>query len=204
VVCDCRQIAHLPSEFNGIIIKYKDNPALQFQLRQSSQSLYHHTLIYTMTASAMASSSRVVLETISSVTSRRTVVHHARPVRQPILRAPQTPKIRLPTAGTSFPNANPSSPKSASPVRSTSLQGTNYTLHHAPPPSAPSYTTGVMPPFLQWCKGNSIALTGEEGARLRKERKAEIEGGLGWDEAMLEKMRGMRAEGLSRRQIGEA
>lgn len=157
-----------------------------------------------MTASAMASSSRVVLDTITSMGSRRTVVHHARPARQTILRAPQNPKIRLPTAGTSYPNTKPSSPKTATTVRSTSLKGTNYTLHHAPPPSAPSYTTGVMPPFLQWCKGNSIALTGEEGARLRKERKAEIEGGLGWNEEMLEKMKGMRAEGLSRRQIGEA
>jgi hypothetical protein len=47
-------------------------------------------------------------------------------------------------------------------------------------------------------------LTGEEGARLRRERKAEIEGGLGWGEEMLEKMRKMRAEGLSRRMIGES
>jgi hypothetical protein len=61
-----------------------------------------------------------------------------------------------------------------------------------------------MPPFLQWCKGNSISLTGEEGARLRRERKAEIEGGLGWDEDMRSKMRQMRAEGMSRRKIGEA
>jgi hypothetical protein len=157
-----------------------------------------------MTASAMASSSRVVLETLTSITGRRTVVHHARPVRQPMLRSPQNPKERLPTPGTSYPNANPSSSKTATQVRSTKLQGTNYTLHHAPPPSAPSYTTGAMPPFLQWCHGNSISLTGEQGARLRRERKAEIEGGLGWDEEMLEKMRTMRAEGLSRRKIGES
>jgi hypothetical protein len=57
---------------------------------------------------------------------------------------------------------------------------------------------------MQWCKGNSISLTGEEQARLRRERKAEIEGGLGWDEAMLEKMRQLRTEGKSRREIGEA
>jgi hypothetical protein len=157
-----------------------------------------------MFASTMASSSRVVLETLTSVISRRTVVHHARPARQPLLRSPQTPKERSPTPGTSHPNLEPSTSKTATQVRSTKLQGTNYTLHHSPPPSAPSYTTGVMPPFLQWVQGNSISLTGEEGARLRRERKAEIEGGLGWDEEMLEKMRKMRAEGLSRRKIGEA
>ena len=157
-----------------------------------------------MSASTMASSSRVVLESLTSITSRRTVVHHARPARQPLLRSPQTPKERSPTPGTSYPTLEPSSSKTATQVRSTQLKGTNYTLHHSPPPSAPSYTTGVMPPFLQCVQGNSISLTGEEGARLRRERKAEIEGGLGWGEEMLEKMRRMRAEGLSRRKIGEA
>jgi len=155
-------------------------------------------------ASTMASSSRVVLETLTSIASRRTVVHHARPARQPVLRSPQTPKERSPTPGTSYPNLNPSSSKTASQVQSSRLQGTNYTLHYSPPPSAPSYTTGVMPPFMQWCQGNSISLSSEKGARLRKERKAEIEGGLGWDEEMLGKMKQMRAEGLSRRKIGEA
>jgi len=61
-----------------------------------------------------------------------------------------------------------------------------------------------MPPFMQWCQGNSISLSSEQGARLRKERKAEIEGGLGWDEEILGKMKQMRAEGSSRRKIGEA
>lgn len=155
-------------------------------------------------ASTMASSSRVVLEALTSIASRRTVVHHARPVRQPILRSPQTPKERSPTPGTSYPNLDPSSSKTASQVRSTQLQGTNYTLHHSPPPSAPSYTTGAMPPFMQWCQGNSISLNSERGARLRRERKAEIAGGLGWDEEMLGKMKELRAQGLSRRKIGEA
>lgn len=157
-----------------------------------------------------ASSSRIVLDSITAATARRTVVHHARPARQPILRAPQTPKPRLPTAGTSDPAptasadlASTSSGSGAS-LRSSQLKGTNYTLYHSPPPSAPSYTTGVMPPFLQWCKGNSISLTGEEQARKRRERKAEIEGGLGWDAAMLDKMRQLRTEGKSRREIGEA
>lgn len=165
-----------------------------------------------MSSNMFASSSRIVLEQITSVSARRSVVHHARPPRQPILRAPQTPKPRLPTSGTSYPaptiggdvlSASAESSSSSSP-RSAKLSGSNYTLYHSPPPSAPSYTTGVMPPFLQWCKGNSISLTGEEQARLRRERKAEIEGGLGWDQAMLERMRQLRTEGKSRREIGEA
>jgi hypothetical protein len=157
-----------------------------------------------------ASSSRIVLDQITSVSARRSVMHHARPARQPILRSPQTPKPRLPTNGTSTPaplaevDASGAASEARTSLRSAKLGGTNYTLYHSPPPSAPSYTTGVMPPFMQWCKGNSISLTGEEQARLRRERKAEIEGGLGWDEAMLEKMRQLRTEGKSRREIGEA
>lgn len=130
-------------------------------------------------------------------------MHHARPPRQPMLRAPQTPRARLPTAGTSYPNPSSSSTQAAYP-RSAPIHGTNYTLHHAPPPSAPSYSTGTLPPFLQWCQGRSVNLTGEEKAPKRKERKREIEGGLGWDEGILAKMRQMRTDGMTRRQVGEA
>lgn len=131
-------------------------------------------------------------------------MHHARPPRQPMLRPPQQPKTPLPTAGTSHPNATASPAASATQTRSAQISGTNYTLHHAPPPSAPSYTTGTMPPFLQWCKGNTVALNGEEQARARKARRQEIQGGLGWNEEMLAKMRQMRTDGMSRRAVGEA
>lgn len=158
--------------------------------------------------SMIASSSRAVLSTtgVSTSAARRTVVHHARPPRQPVLRAPQTPRTPLPTSGTSHPDpsasASASSPNAQ--VRSTQISGTNFTLHHAPPPSAPSYTTGSMPPFLQWVRGTEVSLTGEEQARLRKGRKREVEGGLGWDEGVLSKMREMRADGKTRSQIGDA
>lgn len=156
--------------------------------------------------SMIASSSRAVLSSTGTSAGRRTVVHHARPPRQPLLRAPQVPRAPLPTSGTSHPNANvsASAASSSTQVRSTQISGTNFTLHHAPPPSAPSYTNGAMPPFLQWVRGTEVSLTGEQRAPLRKQRKREIEGGLGWDEGMLNKMREMRADGKSRSQVGDA
>lgn len=57
---------------------------------------------------------------------------------------------------------------------------------------------------MQWVRGNEVALTGGEQARLRRVRKTEIEGGLGWDEGMLSKMREMRADGKTRSQVGDA
>ena len=61
-----------------------------------------------------------------------------------------------------------------------------------------------MPPFLQWVSGTEVSLTGEEQARVRKGRKREVEGGLGWGEEMLSDMREMRAEGKTRSQVGDA
>lgn len=159
--------------------------------------------------SMLASSSRAILGPSIRTPLARTVVHHARPPRQPALRAPQTPRPARPTVGTSHPDGSTGTSSSSQTQtvtypRSAAIEGTAYTLHHAPPPSAPSYTNGTLPPFLQWCQGNTVSLTGEEQARLRKERRKEIEGGLGWDEEMLAKMRQMRADGMTRRQVGEA
>lgn len=162
-----------------------------------------HSILSNHAMSMIASSSRAAYQTGQTTLGRRTVVHHARPPRQPMLRPPQAPRARLPTAGTSYPDPSASSSEASFP-RSTSIAGTNYTLHHAPPPSAPSYTTGTKPAFLQWVQGKEVALTGEERSAKRRERKTEIEGGLGWDEQMLAKMRQMRTDGMTRRQVGEA
>ena len=170
--------------------------------------LHTSSYIHLTAMSMIASSSRAVLSSTGTSAGRRTVVHHARPPRQPLLRAPQTPRAPLPTSGTSHPNPDAASTSVASSsstqVRSTQISGTNFTLYHAPPPSAPSYTNGAMPPFLQWVRGTEVSLTGEEQAPLRKARKREIEGGLGWDEEMLNKMREMRANGKTRSQVGDA
>lgn len=171
---------------------------------------YEPVTMLLTTTTMIASTSRIAPTPMVTSISRRTVVHHARPPRRPILNPPHSPKLPLPTSGTSQPHppklaaSTPSTSSQSSPkTRSTILEGTNLTLHHSPPPSAPSYTTGSVPPFLQWLGGESVHLTGEEVAPRRKERKPEMEGGLGWTDGMIEQMREMRKKGLSRKAIAE-
>ncbi|RSH91722.1 hypothetical protein EHS25_009091 [Saitozyma podzolica] len=148
---------------------------------------------------AFASSSRPLLPSLPlSLPARRTVIHHARPPRIPVLSSPHNPKVPLPTSGTSHPN-----PASSSlPPASTKLEGTYLTLHHSPPPTAPSYTTGRKPDLLRWIDGESVRLTGEEQAPRRRDRR-ERAGSVTWGEEMVRRMRQLRESGLSRTQIAQ-
>lgn len=76
------------------------------------------------------------------------------------------------------------------------------TLHYAPPPTAASYTNGVVPPFLRWVGGESVRLTGEEQAPKRIERRGK---GFApaWDDQVKMQMKDMRARGLSRMEIAK-
>ena len=153
--------------------------------------------------SAIASSSRSVLRPTSSLFSvqrivSRSVVHHARPPRVPALHSPQTPKQPLPTSGTSHPN--PSAVRYTPPF--SRVEGSNLTLHHAPPPTAPSYTNGVRPPFLRWVGGESVRLTGEEQAPLRIQRIGKGHAPA-WDGQVKMQMIDMRKRGMSRLEIAK-
>ncbi|EIW72265.1 hypothetical protein M231_04949 [Tremella mesenterica] len=132
----------------------------------------------------------------------RNVMHHARPSRLPHLPSPHTPKLPLPTSGTSKPHINPTD--SVSRTRSVPLVGTPLTLHHSPPPSAPTYTTGSVPSLLRWIGGESVRLTGQEGAPRRRERKYEGSDALDWSAEMKDKMMKMRGVGFSRKEIGQS
>ncbi|WWC94808.1 hypothetical protein V866_001658 [Kwoniella sp. B9012] len=158
-----------------------------------------------MASPTLASSSRTLLSlpSFSTLGSTRGVLHRARPPRIPVLQSPHTPKTPLPTSGTSHPidpkiHGQPT-PSSSSVL----LEDTGLTFHHAPPPSIPSYTTGAVPPLLQWLGGKSIMLTGEEQASKMVERRV-YQGELEWSEDLVEKMVKLRNQGKSRKEIGDA
>ncbi|KAI9633943.1 uncharacterized protein MKK02DRAFT_38614 [Dioszegia hungarica] len=159
-------------------------------------------------SSCLASSSRTVARAIPSRTAqpilqKRTVLHNARPPRTPILPSPHQPKIRSPTPGTSTPQAHPDSSHPIPPISSSSLADSGLTFHHAPPPSAPSYTTGAVPPFLQWIGGQSVHLTGEEAAPRRKERRGDGKEPK-WDQGVKADIIDMRQRGMSRKEIAKS
>ena len=149
----------------------------------------------------IASSSRLPL---AHPTLRRTVLHHAKPPLKPMLSDPYRPKPRLPTSGPSkshpphlvSPEDMPLAP------RSVSLDGTGLTLNHAPPPSAPTYSSGVVPDLLKWVKGLPVHLTGEEAAPRRREPREKD--GPSWDEEVVRRIAEMRGEGVSRKRIALA
>ncbi|KAK1921999.1 hypothetical protein DB88DRAFT_496831 [Papiliotrema laurentii] len=102
--------------------------------------------------------------------------------KQPKLRsyAPFIPQIRSPhdiraphpssSASTAQPyEFQPFTPKTTS----VPLENSELRLHHSPPSSAPSFTTGVVPILLQWLGGSPVTLSGEEVAprRVRGGRK---------------------------------
>ncbi|WWD19534.1 hypothetical protein CI109_103995 [Kwoniella shandongensis] len=162
-----------------------------------------------MACSTLASSSRTLPRstfTLSPLGSTRGVLHRARPPRIPILPSPHTPKTPLPTSGTSHPidpkvHTNGQLPPST--TSSTSLEDSDgLTFHHSPPPSLPSYTNGQVPSLLKWLGGESVRLTGEEGAPVIKERKV-FGGRAEWSEEVVSRIKELRAQGLSRKAIGE-
>ncbi|WVO12470.1 hypothetical protein L204_100069 [Cryptococcus depauperatus] len=155
----------------------------------------------------LGSSSRISLSlsVFSRLGATRGVLHRARPPRRPVLASPHTPKQQLPTSGTSHPVAPPSTPSVLS--TSASLSDTGLTFCHSPPPSAPSYKTGAVPDFIKWTVGSqSVRLSGEEGAVELGKHGARVWYGekVEWDQQVVEKIKEMRAEGKSRREIGES
>ncbi|TXT11130.1 hypothetical protein VHUM_01881 [Vanrija humicola] len=144
--------------------------------------------------------SRPVLSSLAP-TLRRSVMHHARPPRVPVLKSPHAVTPARPTEGTSTPHpANLGG--SSSPGPASSSLGGKLTLRHAPPPSAPSYTSGTTPDLLRWVGGEGVRLTGEEGAPLRRARK-EQQGTVQWEAEIVERMRALRAAGKSRKEVAD-
>ncbi|KAK8853119.1 hypothetical protein IAR55_003820 [Kwoniella newhampshirensis] len=161
-----------------------------------------------MACPTLASSSRTLVPrssfTLSPLGSTRGVLHRARPPRIPILPSPHTPKTPLPTSGTSHPiDPNQHGGKQPpSTTSSTTLEATGLTFHHSPPPSLPSYTNGQVPNLLKWLGGESVRLTGDEGAPIVKERKV-YGGRVEWSEDIVARIKELRSQGLSRKAIGE-
>lgn len=84
----------------------------------------------------------------------------------------------------------------------TALPDSGLTFHHSPPPSAPSYTNGAIPDLFRWTAGESVRLSGEEAATALGERRwhgSKVD----WSEELVQKMRDLRVQGLSRKGISE-
>lgn len=159
------------------------------------------SFFHTAMSTSIASSSRSIFRYTAPKAPQsqaRTVIHHARPPRVPVLNSPHTPKTPSPSPGTSTANTSHPVP----PQSSYSLENSNLTFHHAPPPSAPSYTTGSVPPLLQWVNGQQVHLTGEEGAPIRKHRRGDGKGPQ-WDGGVKRQMIEMRSRGMSRGDIAK-
>ncbi|WVQ84335.1 hypothetical protein IAT38_006487 [Cryptococcus sp. DSM 104549] len=153
---------------------------------------------------SIASSSRTVISplSLSSIGATRGILHRARPPRLPVLNSPHNPKLPLPTSGTSHPVP----PNLGTPTPTTSsspLPDSGLTFHHSPPASSPSYKTGAVPDLLKWLGGESLKLSGEEGAQPMQERTF-YGGRVEWSEEVVEKMKEMRLAGKSRQEIGVA
>lgn len=125
-----------------------------------------------------------------------------KPALAPLLRSPHNPKLPLPSSGASQPHPRDLSPAYSPTTSSVPLDSGGLVLHHSPPPSAPSHTTGLVPPLLRWLGGESVRLSGEEEApllRARREGNGDVVGG--WSEEIRGRMREMRARGMSRMEI---
>jgi hypothetical protein len=144
---------------------------------------------------------RPVLPRLTS-TLTRSVMHHARPPRVPPLRNPHEPAAPRATEGAS--TAHPAHLGGAGPAStSSSTIGDGLTLHHSPPPTAPSYTTGVVPELLRWTSGQQVRLTGEEGAPLRKPRASAPKPQFEWTQDVKNKIMEMRAVGRTRSEVAD-
>ncbi|ODN81571.1 hypothetical protein L202_01985 [Cryptococcus amylolentus CBS 6039] len=156
---------------------------------------------------SFASSSRTILPSraLSALGGTRGVLHRARPPRMPSIPSPHNPKKPLPTSGTSHAIPSPQTPSvltTASPL----LDSQGLVFHHTPPPSAPSYKAGGVPDFLKWTVGKQgVRLSGEEGASSSEVGERVWYGEkVQWGEDVVLKMRELRAQGLSRKEIGDA
>ena len=134
--------------------------------------------------------------------SHRYVKGKPKPAKTPILRSPHFPKLPLPSSGASQPHPQDLSPIYTPTTTSVPLDTGGLVLHHSPPPSAPSHTIGLVPPLLRWLGGESVSLSGEEGAPLLHERREAMGDVVGtWSDKMITHMRKMRTKGKSRLEI---
>lgn len=128
--------------------------------------------------------------------SRRTVVHHARPPRRPTQPTHLTHLTVKPTAGTSRPN--PAAQPSLAP--SVTLPDSGLEFHHAPPPSAPSYATGNVPDVIKWLSGaDGVRIDAQSDAPFVKgaekwlaKNRASLEGIQGLSEDVVRQMNALR------------
>ena len=120
-------------------------------------------------------------------------------------RSPHFPKLPLPSSGASQPHP----PHLTDYVPSTSsvpLKNSSLRLHHSPPSSAPSYTTGNVPDLLSWLGGKSPRLSGEESApALRASKPSESMQGIvdGWSDEVRTEMARLRGRGMSRKNVAK-
>lgn len=199
----------LPASVSG-------GPSFGFTLAYPpSSSSVDQALITPHTMLGLASSSsRISASLSSSLTFIRTkktsrgshfpkqpLVRSYKP-RIPKSRSPHDPRTPNPNAGASQPHPleyQPFIPKTTS----VALEESHLRLHHSPPASAPSYTTGVVPTLLQWLGGNPTQLTGEEQARRKYQRKEKLEMQEGmtppreWTEETKAQITAWRQEGMS-------
>ena len=176
--------------------------------------------------SLFASSSRVTLASLPSPTAifTRSVSGAHRYVKRAPDK-PKLPKIRSPYAldprtihsydpddptsllgpdheGT--PQENQRKLRLSPPSTSTLLQDSSLRLHHSPPASAPSYTTGNVPDLISWVGGNSVKLSGEEQAPIARKAKpyvGDLSRELEQDVPLVEEIKRLRSIGLSRMKI---
>ncbi|CAD6573949.1 MAG: hypothetical protein TREMPRED_000971 [Tremellales sp. Tagirdzhanova-0007] len=137
--------------------------------------------------------------------SHRYVKGKPRAAKTPLLRSPHHPKLPLPSSGASQPHPPDLSPSYTPTTSAVQLDTAGLILHHSPPASAPTFTTGLVPPLLRWLGGESVKLTGEEEAPLlreRREAKGDVVGG--WNDELISEMREMRAKGMSRTDIARS
>lgn len=174
---------------------------LHTDLSQQSSRLPHASST-TMPSFRLAAVS--LSELMPRVPYTRGVLHHARPARKPAFASPLDPVQPKPTAGTSTPRptASPSSSTSPAPAltanASTELRDSGLEFHHAPPPSAPTYTTGIIPDVLRWAQGsNDVRRSAQAGAPLVKQKRAggsEAQHDLGLSQEVIQEISRLRIE----------
>ena len=133
---------------------------------------------------------------IPRVPFTRGVLHHARPARKPAFPSPLDPLELKPTAGTSRARTGTQPIKPTHP--STKLEDTGLEFHHAPPASAPTYTTGMVPDVLKWVQGSKgVRQSDQAGAPLVRRRRIEVgqvQHELGLSQGVVEEIRKLRME----------
>ncbi|ORX40685.1 hypothetical protein BD324DRAFT_654450 [Kockovaella imperatae] len=86
----------------------------------------------------------------------------------------------------------------------TSLENSSLQLHHSPPASAPSYTTGNVPDLVNWLGGESVRLSGEERAPLARKLGQDLREqtlAVKSDQPLCAEIKRLRSIGLSRSKI---